>query len=283
MKNNKPNTVEAARAAISQGFTTKVQKKSTKDILDRAMMAVARAAGEAGMSREDLTWNMPDGCHAIGAKAVKLLTPFPVQLEAALEIKAVYLELKAVEIVKIVKVDDTKVRELGPQAATTAGIDYIDSNGDRRGFCYCCSRIGFMLNDLGRLSRHGYQRPGWGYDVGGCSGSGRTPERTLEIAIAWHGQEIARREELLATDLIGFALKQSRRHWKMVRREGRRTYEVRGDYARSNRAREYRMLRDQDANVTSITSPAVWRTLLERENKTHTSQRNDLLAVQAAI
>mgnify|MGYP003663778897 CR=1 FL=1 len=274
MKKSPEQRIALAVDSAAKGFTTKAAKK---DALEQLSRAYNQVSNESAADFRDKPYSL---CH-VRPKHAEAFGSSWGQVEILVAIRA---EINAIEVTKkVAKVDTTKVRELGPQAATTAGIDFIDSNGDRRGYCYCCGRIGFKLNDTGHLSRHGYSRPGWGYDVGGCFGSGRTPERTLEIAIAWHGQEIAFREELLATDLISFALKQSRRHWKMVRSEGRRTYEVRGDYARNQRADAYRNLRRGHADVTSITSPAVWRTLLESEHKTHTSQRADLLEVQAAI
>ena len=282
---NKANTIEAARAAISAGFTTKVEKKAAKDILDRAWGVVRGMAQDAGMPRETVTWELPrDGAHQVGPKAFRLLANYPAALEAAQLVRTVYLELKATEVVKkAAKVDDTKMRDMGPQAATTAGIDYIDMNGDRRGYCYCCGRIGFKLNDAGRLSRHGYTRPGWGYDLGGCSGTRMTPEQTLDVAIEWHGQNIEKLEGLLATDLFAFSLTQGRRSVRSQRTDRTRYRVQKGSWGRNQTAQDFRNLRQGSDDVRQVSGPKVWRRMLTTQLEQHQAQLEALEAVKAGI
>lgn len=69
------------------------------------------------------------------------------------------------------------------------------------GTCGFCERKGFTLDDLGRLSKHGYRRPGDGFLVGSCPGSHRkclelSPE-TLDLFIQIYGDEIKRLERVL--------------------------------------------------------------------------------------
>tara|TARA_R110002167_G_scaffold143958_2_gene333717 strand:- start:56058 stop:56915 length:858 start_codon:yes stop_codon:yes gene_type:complete len=283
---NKANTIEAARTAISAGFTTKVEKKAAKDILDRAWGVVRSQALEAGMPRDTVTWDLPrDGAHQVGPKAFRLLASYPAALEAAQLVRTVYLELKATEVVKkAAKVDDTKVRDLGPQAATTLGIDFIDMKGDRRGYCYCCGRIGFMLNDAGRLSRHGYTRPGWGYDTAACHGTRKTPEQTLDIAILWNKSMIQDLEGMLETDLVAFSLKQARRQIKANRVDsyGGRRNERKGSYNRDANARGLRALR-AGQEPQSLSGPKVWRRMLTTQLEQHRNELASLEAVKAAI
>tara|TARA_R110002153_G_scaffold66396_1_gene177486 strand:- start:98 stop:919 length:822 start_codon:yes stop_codon:yes gene_type:complete len=273
MKKSPEQRIALAVDSAAKGFTTKAAKKDALEQLNRAFDQVSR---EGNVSYFERPSNL---CH-VRPKHAEAFGPVWGQVEILVELRK---EINAIEVTKVSKVDNTKVRELGPHAATAAGIDFLDSSGDRRGYCYCCGRVGFKLNDAGRLSRHGYSRPGWGYDVGGCQGTRKTPEQTLDLAIDFHKHMIVKHEELLATDLIAFALFQDRRQRKQHRAEGRRTYEVRGDYTRTSRARAYQVLRSGDPNVTSITSPAVWRRTLERQLDTHLGQLRDLQAVKAGI
>ena len=277
MKKSPTQRIALAVDSAAKGFTTKVAKKDALEQLNRAYNQVR---SESGRGYTDSPYSL---CHVRPKHAEALGRSWP-QVETLVAIRA---EINAIEVAKKVsKVDDTKVREIGPKQATTAGIDFIDQNGERRGYCYCCGRAGFKLNDAGLLSRHGYSRPGWGYDVGGCQGTRKTPERTLDIAIDFHQHMIEKHEGLLATDLVAFALFQDRRQRKQQRAEGRHSFEVRGDYARSNRANDYRNLRSGYSERLSggcVTSPAVWRRTLERQLATHRDQLATLQEVKAGI
>jgi hypothetical protein len=276
------NTTNDVRDLIATGFRTKAAKQVAKEILNRAWGKVSLMARDSGVSH----WDLPHYAHQVGPKTYKALANFGDLIEYAQDIRAAALELKAAEVVKAApKVDDTKVRELGPQAATTAGIDYIDQNGDRRGYCYCCGRVGFKLNDAGRLSRHGYIRPGYGYDLGGCSGTRRTPEQTLDVAIAWHGERITELVELLATDLVAFSIKQARQQVKAQRVDsyGGRRRETKGSYNRNAQARGFRQLRSGDLDVRTLSGPNVWRRMLTTQLDQHRSQLASLELVKAGI
>jgi len=198
-------TTNDVRAAIAAGFTTKQAKKDATAMLTRAWGPISLAIRETGVSH----WDLPMYAHQVGAKVEKMVSG--ELLARVQDLRATCADLKATEVTKVSKrIDDTKMREMTAQEATTAGIDYIDMKGDRRGYCYCCGRIGFKLDKHGELSRHGYQRPGWGYDIGGCWGSKKTPERTLDAAIEWNGEQITKLTELLTTDLFAFAIAQMR-------------------------------------------------------------------------
>jgi hypothetical protein len=201
-----PNTTESVRALISNGFTTKVSKKEAGEKLNRVWDGV-RGTG----------YELPFYAHQVTAKVLGTLSG--TVREAATEVRELYLAIKATEVVKAAaKLDDTKVREVSPEQATIDGIDFIDMKGDRRGYCYCCGRAGFKLNGQGRLSRHGYQRPGWGFDVGGCYGTKLTPAATLAIAIRSIGEQIDHTETLLATTLWAELLRIERRQVKQDQR-----------------------------------------------------------------
>ena len=277
MKKSPTQRIALAVDSAAKGFTTKVAKKDALEQLNRAFDQVSR---EGNVSYFERPSNL---CH-VRTKHAEAFGPVWGQIEVLVALRA---EINAIEVTKKVsKVDDTKVREIGPKQATTAGIDFIDLNGERRGYCYCCGRVGFKLNDAGRLSRHGYSRPGWGYDIGGCQGTRKTPEQTLDLAIDFHQRMIVKHEELLSTDLIAFALKQDRNQRKQQRAEGRRSFEHRGGYARSNRASDYRNLRAGYTERLSggcVTSPAVWRRTLERQLATHRDQLATLQEVKAGI
>lgn len=277
MKKSPQQRIDLAIASATKGFTTKVAKKTALEQLSRAYEQVSSEGNVSYFDR-------PYGLHQVRPKHAEAFGPVWGQVEILVELRK---EINAIEVTKKVsKVDDTKVREIGPKQATTAGIDFIDLNGERRGYCYCCGRAGFKLNDSGLLSRHGYSRPGWGYDIGGCQGTRKTPARTLDIAIDFHQHMIVKHEELLATDLIAFALLQDRRQRKQKRAEGRHSFEHRGSHARSNRANDYRNLRAGYSERLSggcVTSPAVWRRTLERQLATHRDQLATLQEVKAGI
>ena len=135
--------------------------------------------------------------------------------------------IKAGDVAPAKKVeDDATVREVAVEDAARAGRDYIDRNGDRRGYCYCCGRVGFKLNAFGVLSRHGYTRPGIGYDLGGCYGSKLTPEATLAAAIKATKNLIAKIEGIIETpeSLRAFVVSSFRREIKVESRYGKRLF-----------------------------------------------------------
>tara|TARA_R110000796_G_scaffold84556_1_gene184223 strand:- start:933 stop:1775 length:843 start_codon:yes stop_codon:yes gene_type:complete len=278
---NKANSTNDVRALISIGFTTKVAKQEAKEILNRAWGKVSTMARNSGVSH----WDLPHYAHQVGPKTFKVLANFGDLIEYAQDIRACALELKAAEVVKAApKVDNTKVRDLGPQAATTLGIDFIDMKGDRRGYCYCCGRIGFMLNDAGRLSRHGYTRPGWGYDTAACHGTRKTPEQTLDIAILWNKSMIQDLEGMLETDLVAFSLKQARKQIKANRVDsyGGRRRESKGSYNRNANARGLRALR-AGQEPQSLSGPKVWRRMLTTQLEQHRNELASLEAVKASL
>jgi len=279
MKNNRTNDLADVRNAIAQGFATKQAKKDAAHGLEVELGLLNSAAKDKGANY----WDLPHYPHEVGKKALALFDGLGLG-DQARELVAVRLELKAAEVVKAApKVDDTKMRDLSPREATTAGIDYIDMNGDRRGYCYCCGRVGFKLNAQGRLSRHGYQRPGWGYDLGGCDGSRMTPEQTLEAAIEWHGRMIADLEALLATDLFAFSIKQGRKLLRSQRLERTRFADQRGSYGRDRKARAFRNLRAGKDDSSSISGPSVWRRMLTQQLEQHQAQLAALEEVKAGI
>lgn len=99
-------------------------------------------------------------------------------------------------------------KEVDMEEATKAGLSYIDSKGDLRGYCYCCGRAGFKLDAGGGLSRHGFTRPRWmGYTTGACWGTKMTPEQTLDAAIKTTTERVDWLKERLSTDLVREAVK----------------------------------------------------------------------------
>lgn len=191
------------RAKIAAGFSTKQAKKDADSGINIELRQLNDAAKIKGANWFDL----PSYPHQISKKALALFDGLSSGMgDKAREIKAVCAELKAAEVVKVVKTDDTKVREVAPAQAAQEGLVYQDMNGETRGYCYCCGRVGFKLDAQGRLSRHGYQRPGFGYDVGGCSGTKHTPEATLAIAITSCRRLAVRFEEALAGDMVSYTV-----------------------------------------------------------------------------
>ena len=266
------HTTNSVRDLIAQGFTTKVAKKDAGDKLNRAWENLSKDIQDSGIDY----WDLPMYAHQVSAKTEKLVSG--ELLERVQDIRACYAELKAAEVVKqAAKVDDTKVREVSPAEATTEGIDYIDMAGDRRGYCYCCGRVGFKLNASGRLSRHGYIRPGYGYDLGGCVGTRLTPEQTLDEAIKWNGNRIFELEDLLATDLFAFSIKQARlaiKSGRVRRRDG---------WERKRQAAALRALRSGDENIIAFSGPSSWRRMLTAQLKQHQNTLRQLEAVKAGI
>lgn len=92
--------------------------------------------------------------------------------------------------------------ELTAAQAEKIGLVYHDSEGDARGYCYLCSRAGFKVDRGTALSRHGFQRPGWGYTFGECVGSGLTPQETLARALIFGREKEASLAKSLAGDLV---------------------------------------------------------------------------------
>lgn len=267
MKKSPQQRIDAAIASAAKGFTTKVAKK---DALDQLSRAYEQVASEGNVSYFDRPSNL---CH-VRTKHAEDFGRVWGQVEILMELRK---EINGMEVQKPTKrVDDTKVREMGARAATKAGISYTDLNGDVRGYCYCCGRVGFKLSPAGTLSRHGYSRPGWGYDVGGCQGSGRTPERTLDVAIDFHERMVAKHEELLATDLVSFALKQGR---ALARKDRHQL----GAWTRAAYARALRSIRAGVEHTSGLQGPGDWRRTLDRQLTAHRQQLAVLEEVRAGI
>jgi len=236
------NSISDVRAAIAQGFTTKVAKKEAGRGLEVELGLLNGAAKDAG-----LAWNeYALAPHQISKAALAAYDRVGLG-NWAREIKAARKELGDAPVVPAAKkVDDTKVRD----AAKGDPLQYVDHVGDTRGVCWCCGRSGFKLNAQGRLSRHGYQRPGWGYDVGGCQGSGLTPRMTIDRAIEWCEQTVASMGELLgdADRLAALEIRGLRRE---VRAAHRGT--IRGSHTRDSVARSLRGIRAQGATPNFVT------------------------------
>tara|TARA_R110000764_G_scaffold36736_1_gene81921 strand:+ start:5871 stop:6716 length:846 start_codon:yes stop_codon:yes gene_type:complete len=278
--NQRTENLADVRTAIANGFTTKQAKKDAARGLEITLGRMNTAARNAGVSH----WDLPSYPHEVGKKALVVFDANGLG-DLARELIAVRLELKATEVTKKVsKVDDTTVREMTPQAATTAGIDYIDQAGDRRGYCYCCGRIGFKLNAQGRLSRHGYTRPGYGYDTAACHGTRKTPEQTLDIAILWNKGMIQDLEGLLETDLFAFSIKQGRRSVRSQRTQRTRySSQQKGSWGRNQTAQDFRNLRQGSDDVRQVSGPKVWRRMLTTQLEQHQSELASLEAVKASI
>lgn len=157
-----------------------------------------------------------------------------------------------------------KITELSPAQAPRDHLSFLDAAGEPRGYCYCCSRIGFKLDRAGKLSRHGFTRPRWaGYTTGACSGTRYTPEETLAIAIDSARAQLARLDALLATDLVRFAIDALLRAERANAARLKWTYK-RGTYTRRDTARRLRAVRTHDlekmVEYPGATRPANWST-----------------------
>lgn len=70
-------------------------------------------------------------------------------------------------------------KSLGIEPATKV------EKGSPTGTCQCCFGAFKLPRGKGKLSHHGYKRPGYGYDVGYCMGEGQLPyEKSCEVTRA---------------------------------------------------------------------------------------------------
>lgn len=179
-----------------------------------------------------------------------------------------------------------KIQELSPREATIQGLTFTDLDGDLRGYCYACGRAGFKLNGAGRLSRHGYRRPGWGYDVGGCPGSGLTPEETLHKAIAGARRDLDRLDSLLADSgkLAALAISIARREGSQRDKWGSRprSWQRRSaaDKIRAYRAGHLDMPRSQVRRDREWTARTLNQLLDVRDNAVTDAERSEAKAAQ---
>lgn len=195
--------------------------------------------------------------------------------------------------------NNTKVTDLAPAEATKQGLTYTDIKGTLRGYCYCCGRIGFKINKHGNLSRHGFTRPRWmGYTTASCSGSGLSPEHTLEIAIECAESEIGKLEQILSTDLHNFTI-------KTVLRQGKAKKNQYGEWMRERKIERLRLAASEairavrsgercsgyerdtllpasDAFGPRFKTPTAHRAILENYLKQTTIQHTTLIAVRDA-
>lgn len=205
---NATQRIDAARTALAEGFTTKQAQKDAVDQVNRAWQQTVSEVLDASQR-----WNVdvPRYVHQLTANRIPKL---PVALQdVARQMALLAAAIKRARVVKPTKeVDDTKVRE----AEVQDPLVFTDSKGDERGVCWCCGRAGFKLNKRGAMSRHGFQRPGWGYEIGGCVGSGMTPRKALAKAIEWTADKVERLDALLADDaaMLRFEIRGIRREAK---------------------------------------------------------------------
>lgn len=151
-----------------------------------------------------------------------------------------------------------KVTELSPAQAPRDGLTFTDPNGDARGYCYCCGRIGFKVDPAGRLSRHGFTRPRWaGFTTGACYGTKHTPEQTLDLAIRGTRESLERLAELLATDLRAHAIRLIRLDELKTKARAKWLYR-RGYYTRIEAARKLRSVRNGTGLEGYGGKPASW-------------------------
>jgi hypothetical protein len=180
-----------------------VKKERTTDFIGTLPEGVATAT----LVQTKSTWSVPRQCK-IGEDTMTLLvTKIDGSIEKSEMSLDIYAAKKAAAELLGAAPKPTTPTELTAAQAQAMGLVYHDENGDARGYCYCCGRTGFKVNAAGRLSHHGYERPGWGYLVGGCSGTDHTPEETLDIGIKdalWFEESFAKD---LATDLYDETLK----------------------------------------------------------------------------